>query len=714
MFGNFKRKNLFIVLFLFLNFCLFSQIKILSPAEGVWSNPQMLVIENFTDGEIFYSVDGSDPELFGFAYETPVLLEKPGKTCLKISHVFKDGHKEYQEINYEVQNNRAKNASYFDFIQSFFDSGLINYSAGSILEIPQELKYSLEASEQEDVENFIQGTKLSLNASCVQTRFIPCTVYDELSKNYYRFIIRTLPQTAGVNTKREVPFSIENWETINFEDDSLIFKVDTEYWYMPLESRKIDRSKSHIIYWQPVDYKEDNPVEFFVLPPKPEFVQKNNKDGSITFSVSGDSSYMIGLLSAGGSSYTGSQNIKKSNVELFNEISIDAFAGEKIDGTAQIGIYSNSIYQGNFSSEFFIDKRPPAVPKITSSAKSFYSRNPARIEISCPKDCELYISFSNPYSLPTSEEMYTPQNPLFDEIKMGEFKKISKNSFSVNWNPRNSETVYYKVQAYTRRGDNVSKTVEYSLIIDQTSYYYNSSALTENAEGTLENPFTAFDQIYEALKDVRSATIHVSGNMIIAKEYLLNTNFIFIGEDNASITFKDSGCLKLKGSSFSFSNFHFQNEQNSSAKENSVLQLENAVLTLKDSTMGFNYLNNANVIDSFNSIINISSLTASVNSKAYCSFMSSVKSRIEIKNSSVSTSSNTCVVISANEGNLSCLNNSFIITGKSGRIAELFGVKGNLNNNSYKVSVESSANAQSIYKNDSCRITEEGNNLIVF
>lgn len=713
MFESFKRKKIFLILFLFLNFSLFSQIKILSPAEGVWSNPQMLVIENFTDGEIFYSVDGSDPELFGFAYETPVLLEISGKICLKISHVFKDGHKEYQKINYEVQNNRAKNASYFDFIQSFFDSGVINYSAGSILEIPDELKYSLENSVQSDVDNFIQGSNLSLNPSCVQTRYIPCTLYDEYSNNFYRFIIRTLPQSAGVNTKRDVPFSIEDWETICFEDDSLIFKIDTEYWYMPLESRKIDRSKSHIIYWQPVDYKEDNPVEFYVLPPKPEFVKKNNKDGSISFSVSGDSSYMLGLLSAGENQIEDLSS-KKTNVELFNEISIDAFSGEKIEGRAQIGIYSNSIYQGNFSSEFFIDKRPPAVPKIASSAKSFYSRNPAKIEISCPKDCELFISFSNPFPVPGSEEIYTPKSPLFEKIQMGEFKKISKNSFSVIWNPRNSETVYYKVQAYTKRGDNVSKTVEYGLIIDQTSYYFDSSALTENAEGTQENPFTEFEQIYEVLKDVRSATIHVSGNMEIAKEYLLYTNFVFIGENNAAITFKDTGSLKLKSSSFSFSNFHFQNISNSSSKENSVLQLENAVLTIKDCTMGFNYLNNANVIDSYNSIINISSLTASVNSKAYCSFLSSVKSRIDINNSSISASSNTCVVISANEGNISCLKNSFLITGKTGRIAELFSVKGNLKNNSYKVCIESSDNAQCVYKNENCSVMEEGNNIVVF
>lgn len=700
-----KRKNLLVFLFLILfDFCLFAQIKILSPVEGVWSNPQMLVIDNFTEGEVFYSVDGSDPELFGFAYETPVLLEMTGKTCLKISHVYKDGHKEVQEVNYEVQNDRGKNTSYVDFIQSFYDSGVINYSAGSVLEIPSVLKYSLETENEISPDDFLQGTNLSLSLLCVETRYIPCTIYDELSKKYYRFLIKTFPHSAGVSSKRVVPFKITDWENVSFEDDSLIFKIDSEYWYMPQEDRKIDRSKSHIIYWQSVDYQEGNPVEFFVLPPKPDVVQNNNKDGSITFSLEGDPSYMLAILSE-----------KNTETELFKEIAIDAFTGEKVEGQAQIGIFTNSVYQGKIIADYFIDKRPPAVPKINASTKGFYSRNPVTVEITSPADCELYISLSNPFSVPQSNEPYNPQSEIFENIPMGEFKKVSKNTFTVNWNPRNTDTVYYKVRAFTSRGNNTSKTVEFSLIIDQTSYYFDSNASSVNPEGTQENPFTNFEQCYEALKDVRSATIHVNGNMEISKEYSFSANYIIVGENNSLITFKDSGSLNLKGSSLSVSNCHIQNSQKStSVKEVPLFQLENAVLNIKDCTLGLNFYNNANVIDSYNSIVNISNVTASVNSKSYCSFLSSVKSRIDFKKSSVSVSSDTCVVISANEGNLSCSENTFIATGKSGRIAELFGIKGTLKNNSYKLSLDSKSNSESVYKNDACKITEEGNQKIVF
>lgn len=44
-----------------------AEINLLSPVKGEWANRQMLVIDNSDGGDFLYSVDGADPETFGFA-----------------------------------------------------------------------------------------------------------------------------------------------------------------------------------------------------------------------------------------------------------------------------------------------------------------------------------------------------------------------------------------------------------------------------------------------------------------------------------------------------------------------------------------------------------------------------------------------------------------------------------------------------------------------
>ena len=151
--------------------------------------------------------------------------------------------------------------------------------------------------------------------------------------------------------------------------------------------------------------------------------------------------------------------------ELFPELSIDTFIGDKIQGQVEIGVYSNSVFQGKVLCDYLIDKTLPSAPLIKSSAKSFYSRIPAKISISCPEDSELYISLSKPFSVLNNDDVYTPDSPVFEGVGMSAFRKVSKNTFSLTWDPLNAGSMYYKVLAYSKRGDNTSKVSEYSLKI---------------------------------------------------------------------------------------------------------------------------------------------------------------------------------------------------------------------------------------------------------
>ena len=131
---------------------------------------------------------------------------------------------------------------------------------------------------------------------------------------------------------------------------------------------------------------------------------------------------------------------------------------------------------------------------------------------------------------------------------------------------------------------------------------------------------------------------------------------------------------------------------------------------MKNCIIGADFARNGTVIDASNAIINISDTMASANAVSYVSFISAVKSRISIKNSSISTNAETSVVISANGGNLNAQKNNFSVTGVSGRIAELFGLTAVLKENSYKAQLSNNTSKnQPVYVNNSTKLTEEKN-----
>ena len=112
------------------------------------------------------------------------------------------------------------------------------------------------------------------------------------------------------------------------------------------------------------------------------------------------------------------------------------------------------------------------------------------------------------------------------------------------------------------------------------------------------------------------------------------------------------------------------------------------------------------------SIINISDTIASANAVSYVSFISAVKSRITIKNSSITTNAETSVICSADGGNITAQKNDLLVTGGNGRIAELFGVTASFKDNSFKARLSNSASKiQPIYANKASKLTEEKNSV---
>ena len=685
---------------IFFSAAAFAQLKVISPIEGTFANRQMLVLE--TDGtvECFYSLNGTDPETFGFAYDGPVLIDLDGPVEIRIAKTGKN--KEEITVKYTVLPDNAYTASYGSFISSFYDSGILNYTSGSILSIPETLQYSFGLPP----DSFLTGRDLSISQSSVLTRYIPCTLLDQANGKKWRFIIKTFPQTAGVYSRRDVPFVITDWDTITFTNENYIYKIDSEYWELPKKSIKLDRSVSHMIRWQNLEYKEGNPVDFFVLPPKPELEQTSGDDGSLIFALQGDASYSMSVLSSGGSETTSYQ-------ELFTQLGVDTFYGDSVSGTLQIGFYTNSVYQGMLEVPFAINKRPPSTPLISTNAASFYSREPVAISIKGETSSDLYYAISEPYTITSASETYSQDSEVFASIRADNFKKADSSSLSFVLLPEGNGAVYFKVAAYSKNEKNIGPVATYGVIIDQYNYYYNSFADASIADGTSLRPYATFDQCIQAINKGRYACLQVKGQLVVpAGVHYIVSNCLFVNEDEASLEFEQGASLVVKNSNLTIENFTICAAGDGKAlyKIDGLVpyfKLEDSVLDIKNCQIAALFESNGLFKEAIRSSVNVSGTIASVSASSYASFISGVRTNVNIQNSSINATATTSVILSLNQGDVYISNNSFKISGEKGRVAEFFAATGTLEKNSYKASLKNASNSAPVYTDSACSITQK-------
>ena len=706
------KKLILLLICLFFSTSVFAQLKVISPIEGTFANRQMLVLETDGTGDCYYSLNGSDPETFGFAYDGPVLIDLDGPVEIRISKTGK--FKEETVVKYTVLPDNALTTQYGTFISSFFDTGILNYTAGSVLSVPEQLKFSFGLPP----DSFLKGRNLSISQSSVLTRYIPCTLLDETSGKKWRFIIKTFPQTAGVYSRRDVPFVITDWDLITFTNDNYIYKIDSEYWGLPKNSIKLDRTVSHMIRWQNLEYDAGNPIDFFVLPPMPEINQTTGADGSLLFTLEGDPSYSMSVLSAGdGLSETTST---AQYQELFTQLGVDTFYGDHIAGTLEIGFYTNSVYQGKVQIPYTINKRPPSTPLISTSSPTFYSREPVALTIQGESMSELYYAVSEPYTIQSASETYSDNSDIFASIKADNFVKADSSALSMVLNPEGSGAVYFKVAAYSKNEKNISAVATYSVIIDQYNYYYNSFADASVADGTALRPYASFEQCLEAINKGRYACLRVKGPLKVPTgvHYILS-NCVFENEDDASLEFEQGASLVVKNSNLTLENFTVcpaSNAKNIYKIEGIVpyFKLEDSVLDINKCQIAALFDANGLFAEAVRSSVNVNGTIASVSSSVYASFISGIKTNVTIKNSSINAAAPTSVVVSLNQGDVNFTNNSFKISGEKGRVAEFFAVNGSLVSNNYKASLRNSSNAAPVYADKKSNIKQSNEDSYEF
>lgn len=685
------------LIFSFICIGAFSQINVISPVPGQWSNKQKLVIDVQDNAEYFYSLNGEDPKTSGFAYDGPVLIDMTGPVTLRIQ---KSGKKDEEvKINYSVSTADAYDTDYSSFINSFLDSGEINYTAGTTLSIPSQLLFTI----GQGATSYLPGQDISVSQNTVLSRTIPCEIYDKNTGNKWRFLINVYPQTYGLFSKRTLPFSITDWETINFEDKDLIYKIDDEYWELPKVSKKIDRSVSHTIYWQSIKYELGNPIEYFELPAKPELIKEENFDGSLIYKFNTQDDYKMSILSYPENEYQ----------ELFSEIGIDTFYGDTTSGQITVGVFYNSVYQGELKTSYYVNKRPPNQPVVYAKNKSFYSREAVEPLIVCDKNDELYVSVSEPFWITDNSETYTSDSSLFEQVVRPEFSKVDSNEFRYLIDPVGEGACYVSIRAYCKNGNNVSLVTNYDVIIDKYNYYYCEAGNAEIQDGTADHPYTDFDTCLNQINNGRYAKVMIKGQVHIPSgKHEILSNCSFINQDDAELIFANDATIVLKSASLEIQDFTILLENDNSAKEQiySLFKVESGVLDIASCQIGVNFSKNGNLVDCYNSAVNIRQSVISVSAVKYASCVTGVKSNINFANSIININGNTCVLLSLNEGTAKINQNSFKLTGSIGRIFELFNVIGSISENEMKSELQNKNISSVIYKDAKSVITMTNNN----
>lgn len=690
-------KKVFCFLFLLSVFLFptFSQINLISPIKGTWANKQMLVIQVAENEEYLYSLDGTDPEEFGFAYDGPVLLDTTGDIKLRIKKL--GNSKEEKIVEFSVKTDDGFNKSYEQFISMFLDTGHVNYTAGSVLSIPSSLQFSLGLPP----DSFIDGQDISLSNNSVLTRTIPCTIWDIQTDKKWRFVINTYPKSAGIFSRRDIPFEVNDWETLNFVNQDYIYKIDSGMWSLPTEPVRIDRSISHIVYWQSINYNQGNPIEFFVLPPKPQINTQIQENGAVTYSVSGDNSYLLGILNKNSADYQ----------ELFREISIDTFYGDSFSGQLDIGIYADSVYQGKISEEYKINKRPPSRPIIYSSSGDFYSRNKVHIEIESDADCDLFYAISEPFFIQNLSEDYENTSEIFKDVQLSSYKRADSSFVDFYLEPKNEGAVYYKVCAYSQDEKNKGQISEYGVIIDQYNYYFDSNSTAEEAIGTKSKPYKSFAQCLQAINSSNFSSFRIKGELKIpAGNSEILSSCLFSNDGNATITFEKDSNLIVKNSSLFINDCVIQVQE----KNGVLIKAEKSILDLNDCQISTYFQKNGTFIDAFNSSVNMNNCLVALKSSNYANVISGISSKINIKDSTIGCSGDTAVILSLNDCKTQIANNSFKVSASMGRIAELFSCEGDFSTNELKGELKSVKKSQAIYKDYESKINLEENNVTGF
>ncbi|HZK19688.1 MAG TPA: chitobiase/beta-hexosaminidase C-terminal domain-containing protein, partial [Treponemataceae bacterium] len=181
-------------------------VTVISPKPGTWANPQPLVLNVLSDVEVYYSLNGSDPLQFGFAYDEPVIIDKTGEVSVQISTISKTSSEKYS-ITYNVLEKEQP-----DFIEKKEAQSFITVNSIKGIDIPEKYEYELGESGRR-----YSGRILKFDQAVTISRFVPLIVY--VNDDAYRYVLKTGDSDAFCGlSANQFDVMYDQWNYIFFKN----------------------------------------------------------------------------------------------------------------------------------------------------------------------------------------------------------------------------------------------------------------------------------------------------------------------------------------------------------------------------------------------------------------------------------------------------------------------------------------------------------------
>ncbi len=667
----------------------FSEKDIISPLPGSWGNKQVLLL-NVPDGyEVYYSLTGSDPLLFGFAYDGPSLIDKEGDVHLKITTVDRVGRRADYTVDYSVKafSQLAAEKKWTEeqknFILMISSNPLRKYTAGSVLSIPEEFSYRVDdMASAEDGPSF-KGGLLSFGRENNIVRFVPFIVTD--GQNFFRFIVRTAPAQENTAEPVQLPFKISDWETILPLDASYSFRIDDGEWQSMLTSLHVDRAETHVLFWKQSEETDGGKLDSLVLYPKPSLRCDIQTDGCCRFSLRLAPPYLKNYrLGRPESPSAGTMKVMSPAPGLHASLVMDAFAGEDVAGTFTSGVYLDGVYQGTLSADFHLDRQPPLPPNIIICERDglrFDDEQELRIESEA--DASVFYAVSEGIPVDSLEHVI-PEG--VDSSPSGSYTALEGESFSLP--TVGGKATFYRVWAYAvDDAGNRGEKAECSLVVAGKNIYLRSASLTDGREegnGSYEAPFSSLAQAVEAINANENLTLHTEGDIVVSSSLTIRSSCVIDGMMDyrqSSLVFLPGASIFVDHANVVFKNCSILKEEGPAVSALPVDEKKSPVfITVQDGRLVFDasdvsarFEQDGKLMELHYSSIVAKDSSFSAYSASYSSLLTAYNSQIDLESSTCAVSSYTALIFCMVDSDLKLQDSVASVSCYTGRIAELTG-----------------------------------------
>ncbi len=648
---------------------------ILSPVEGVWGNVQPLVIHVDDGSEIYYSVSGSDPMLFGFAYDGPAIIPQRGDVTLRITCISPDGVRTDFEVSYTVAQPSMKDysAEEKNLVRLLSTSSIRTYTSGTVMPIPQSFKYHI-ICKKETQAHWFTGGRLQLDSKSNLERYIPFELErkSEQGIDRYRFVVLTSGSALRYTHEKHVPFSITDWTALSFDSASYLYSLDGGDWTDELTTVYITRFVPHVVRWKKKD-ADDVEISSFTLPVKPDVIATTERNGALTLSFTNSSEkYTFGRVKNSFSTLNALSG-------FYETVTADVFYGEEFAETVRMGIYASGVYQGAMDIPLFVDRLPPDTPVVSSrkiQSKTIISVGNGNAETA-------FISLSTPVVL--SDLNHKNLDALLSLTSMGDFSPLPDKELELS--AVSGRPTAYRVQAYSAdRSGNKSGTVEISVLVDGNNCYVNPSPLDSSLQrdGSFACPFRTLEEAVAFTNRNSGMTVHLLGDIQVSRTLSVTSDTVLQG-DGHILYFNQNAGITVDGASLSLEKCTIE-KKDIRPEETRFVIVDSGSLKLWDCSVCTEAEMNFIVIDAYHSDVRIVRSSVTLLAASYGCLVAATDSEVQTTSSQFAVSAHSAVCFCTEESTVSLAETVEGVTCSTGHAVECAGGTLSLKSNTFTAS----------------------------